>query len=185
MSALSRLLRAAHWMSVRFSRAFWIARVHVHLAAFGGGPVRGDDAEGPGRRRSPGRWPLQGVLGLGQGFSATITPSSRLATSDSRLHDVEGGHGPDLHPDLVLVEELLREGQALAGGREVVDGVDQVVVEPLHVRHRVDHGLAELDVGDLRLFFATRICVRDASVLRFLRRGWLSRRFRLEAKDGL
>jgi hypothetical protein len=92
---------------------------------------------------------LEVVLGVGE--QVLRNDHSLLAGRHLRtgLDDVERGHGPDLHPDLVLLEELLGEVEAVVGGPEVVHGVDEVVVVDLRGRHRVDDRLAELDVRDL------------------------------------
>ena len=62
--------------------------------------------------------------------AASASDHRLLAARHLRLggHHVEGGHGADAHLDLVLLQELLGQGQALALGLQVVDGVEEVVV---------------------------------------------------------
>jgi hypothetical protein len=133
-------------MSVRFSSALRTAA----SVLTGGRPVGRYDPRRP-RRRVVLREDrlLQVVLGLGEvvlGEDDALLAARELGL---RLHHVERRHGADLHADLVLLQEPLGEIEVLLRRRERVDGVDQLVVVDLHLRHGREDGLAELHVADL------------------------------------
>ena len=97
-----------------------------------------------------------------------------------RLHDVQGRHGAHADLDLVLFEELRGQGQALALGLQVVDGVEEVVIHCFTLATVLTTVWRNVTSEISRFFFAILIWVRRESVLKFRRNGWLRDRLKSE-----
>ena len=81
--------------------------------------------------------------------SACASVCRRVAASDCGLVDVDGRQRPDLDADLVVLDELLGEGERALGHVDGLPGRHEVPVRVADVGQRVGDRGAQLRLGDV------------------------------------